>query len=265
MQIHLDTSNEYSRWVSLLKLQAVMTFPALDSDAERRSLLVSAIGEAIATTCEIKPADDAEAHDLAYTRTVLMDDLNELGGVPALARSWPYNQHPVDRDFRSWFAAGAVLGLVWRMHAHHNLPGGASVRKALHILEENPRPMMPGNIKDLRAAFQQWRPVAHICGAFTDEWFRGLAAAKTDDWNEAATAAGQHVANHLERLVAAAEAYYDFGRSFVPQRAKPPEPILSEVAWHLTCDRTYHEPIAPAPLTEADLNAARGYRAPQQL
>lgn len=170
------------------------------------------------------------------------------------------------KEFRSrvggWFAAGLILALVRRMAAHHaDLPGGASVNKAVFILEQVKLPSVPGNRHDLRRAWQTYKPVAHFCAALFD-WF--MIASDHGETPEAVAAALDAELNeNFLAFLSEAEAYLEFGLAYQPPRNKAQTLLSSAETWVLPEYRPWpNSPYKPAPLSGPLLQAALEYRAP---
>jgi hypothetical protein len=189
---------------------------------------------------------------------------DEGGGFTAVAdapRLTDY-QDQMTGQASAWFAAGLILALIRRMATHHtDLPGGASVNKAVFILERVHAPMVPRNSHDLRRAWATYKPVAHFCAALFDFF---MDATEVGD---AASAISAEIERKLREefpaFLALADAYQQFGVAYAPPRAKG-QPILGPTeAWLLPDEKQWPPtPYVPAPFDTRLLDAARAYRAP---
>lgn len=162
----------------------------------------------------------------------------------------------------SWFAAGLILALVRRMAAHHaDLPGGASVNKALFILERVRFPLVPQNERDLRKAWAKYRPVAHFCATLFD-WFM-IAYEHNETPEEVSAALEAELNENFLMFLSEAEAYLEFGLTHRLPRARA-QPLLDPAeTWVLPEYRLWpHSLNEPAPLCGLLLDAAQEYRAP---
>jgi hypothetical protein len=182
-----------------------------------------------------------------------------VAGAPSLAE---YERQMMER-IPAWFAAGLTLALVRRMATHHpDLPGGASVNKALFILEHAHFPVVPRNKLYLRQAWTTYRPVAHFCAALFDLFIECM---------ESSGGAPDRVAAEMRRryddefpgFLATADAYQEFGLGYAPLRAKG-QPILDKSeAWLLPAKKQWEPtPYVPAPFDARLLEIAQTYRAP---
>jgi len=162
----------------------------------------------------------------------------------------------------AWFAAGLILALIRRMATHHSdLPGGASVNKAVFILERIHAPMVPRNSHDLRRAWAEYKPVAHFCASLFDTFMDAMEDCDTP------AATGVEMERKLREefpaFLALSDAYQQFGLTYVPRRAKG-QPILDPAqAWLLPEEKQWAPtPYVPAPFDAQLLAAASAYRAP---
>lgn len=189
---------------------------------------------------------------------------NEVGGHTSVsfARGFRAFQKDFESRVGGWFAAGLILALVRRMAAHHSdLPGGASVNKAVFILERQKLPNLPRNSHDLRKAWTSYKPVAHFCAVLFD-WFM-IAFTHTDSPEEVAAAIEGELNDNFMGFLSEAEAYLTFGLSYQPLRAKAKTLLDPAETWILPQYRPWPEStLKPAPLFGAMLDIARQYRAP---
>lgn len=189
---------------------------------------------------------------------------NEAGGHASVSMAPGFRAFQKDFGGRvgGWFAAGLILALVRRMAAHHaDLPGGASVRKAVFILEQVNLPNVPRNRNDLRRAWETYKPVAHFCAALFD-WF--MIAYEHNETPEQVAAAMDHELNdNFLMFLSEAEAYLEFGLDHRLPRAKAQTLLDPIKTWVLPAYRPWpYSPCGPAPLSGPLLQAALQYRAP---
>ena len=167
-------------------------------------------------------------------------------GIPALEKE-------VASRLPAWIAAGLILALVRRMATHHSgLPGGASVNKAVFILEQVKFPLCPKNSNDLWRAWTMFRSVSHFCAALFDVFER-----------EGLTGFPSAQAGTIRSFLADAEAYQIFGRGYVPLRAKGKAVLGSADTWLVPSTSQWEPtPSVCAPLDHETLAIAKSYRAP---
>jgi hypothetical protein len=181
-----------------------------------------------------------------------------VADAPSLAE---YQQQMMER-VPAWFAAGLILAFVRRMATHHaDLPGGASVNKAVFVIERAGLPMVPRNSKDLRRAWTTYKPVAHFCAALFDIFIECMAAGGAPD--RVAAEMERRLNEEFPGFLATADAYQEFGLAYAPPRAKA-QPILDKAkAWLLPDEKQWEPtPYVPAPFDARLLEIARAYRAP---
>jgi hypothetical protein len=155
-----------------------------------------------------------------------------------------------------WLSAGLILALIRRMAEHHpKLPGGASVKKAVHIIETVKIPMVIRNSRDLRKAWAKYKPVAHFCAALFDRVVR-LAVSSKDD------ASSDGPLDDVMSFLGEAEAYLNFGTSYAALRSE--ETLLDPTeVWFIPEDAAIvSTALVSAPLSGELLAAAQSYRAP---
>lgn len=188
----------------------------------------------------------------------------EAGGYSSVAAAPGFLAFQNDMGARvgHWFAAGLVLALVRRMARHHaDLRGGASVNKAVFILERVPLPLVPRNSHDLRRAWKTYKPVAHFCAALFDLFVTAMLAGNTPE--EAGGMIEERLNEEFLSFLSEAEAYLEFGLSYRLPRAKAQTLLDREETWILPEHRPWPKsPMAPAPLDDTLMRAARQYRAP---
>jgi len=147
------------------------------------------------------------------------------------------------------------------MAAHHSdLPGGASVKKAIYILENSNLPNVTSNRTNLYNAWKRYKPVAHFCAALFD-WF--MIAYEHNETPEQVSAALESELNeNFPMFLAEAEAYLKFGLEHRLPRAKAQTLLDPAETWVLPEYRPWPPSrYEPTPLSGPLLEAALGYRA----
>ena len=202
--------------------------------------------------------------DLMATVDQVGEWFAEAGGHAsvALAPGFSFLQKDMDSRVGHWFAAGLILALVRRMAMHHgDLAGGASVNKAVFILERINLPMVPRNSHDLRKAWKTYKPVAHFCAALFD-WFM-IAMNTGGNPEEIAAILEEQLNEEFLMFLAEAESYMDFGLSYRPPRAKAQTLLNPEDTWILPEHRPWlKSPMVPVPFDDLLMRTAKEYRAP---
>jgi hypothetical protein len=148
------------------------------------------------------------------------------------------------------------------MAAHHaDLPGGASVNKAVFILERVHQPGVPRNSHDLRKAWKTYKSVAHFCAALFDLF---LTAFLHGGGPEAVAARIEDRLNYeFPLFLSEAEAYMEFGLAYRPRRAKAQALLDRDETWILPKDRPWPKSsLVLLPFDDILMRAAREYRAP---
>lgn len=245
---------------------AVMAWPT-DEETRRRYIatvmahnlgLLSAAVKAMPDPAEapdwfetLEAVEEVEA--AVNTEAVITDWLDDAGGLLQVTTGpgLPGFEKEAGSKMGGWFAAGLILALIRRMATHHaDLPGGASVNKAVFMLECVKAPMLPRNSHDLRRAWATFKPVAHLGAALFDAMIREEPCPL-------------HPGTCMRAFLADAEAYQQFGLQHVPARAKG-APILDPGSTWLLPSPPQWPPTryVPAPLDDRLLAAARQYRAP---
>lgn len=169
-------------------------------------------------------------------------------------------------DFQSrvggWFAAGLILALVRRMAAHHaDLPGGASINKALFILQQVQLPGVPRNSFGLREAWRMYKPVSHFCAVLFDLFMIAYERNETPD--QVAAALETELSDNFLMFLAKAEGYLGSGLTHQPLRAKAQTLLNPVETWVLPQHRMWPDlHSTPSPLSGPLLEAALEYRAP---
>lgn len=189
---------------------------------------------------------------------------DEAGGhaTVSMAPGFRFFETDMKKRIGVWFAAGLILALVRRMAAHHaDLPGGASVNKAVFILERVKLPNVPRNNHDLRKAWTTYKPVAHFCAVLFD-WFI-IAMLHNDTPEEVGHAMEDELNESFTMFLSQAEAYLEFGLSYAPPRTKGQTLLAPKETWILPQYRPWPEAMStPQPLTGDLLAAALEYKAP---
>ncbi len=165
----------------------------------------------------------------------------------------------------AWFAAGMILALVRRMATHHaDLPGGASVKKAVYILERVNIPIIPHNRKDIRLAWTTYKPVAHFCAALLDLFVECFLEGGGPD--RIGAEMERRLNEEFPGFLARADAYQEFGITYAPPRTKGQTILDKAEAWLLPDKKQWEPtPYVPAPFDDRLLEIARAYRAPIPL
>ncbi len=188
----------------------------------------------------------------------------EAGGHASVAHAPGFQSFQKDMSSRlgHWFAAGLILALIRRMAKHHgDLPGGASVNKAVFILERVNLPMVPRNSHDLRKAWRTYKPVAHFCAALFDWFMIALNTGGTPE--EIAAVLEEQLNDEFLMFLSEAEAYMEFGLSYRPPRAKAQTLLDPEDTWILPEHRPWMKsPMVPLPFDDLLMGVAKEYRAP---
>lgn len=167
----------------------------------------------------------------------------------------------INRDI---LAAGLALVLIRQMSVHHaDLPGGASVNKAMYLLEKMPKELpLPHNMRDLRRAWSNYKPVLHFCAAFFECYMRADMK-RHGDQKEIQCDFDELMTYRFPEFLSLVDTYQRFGTSFIPARAKGEALIDPETAWLLPEQKQWPIIDHPAsPLGGWMLEAAKNYRAP---
>lgn len=263
-----------------LAVRAVMAWPDPADDQFRRGYVATVFSIHLA---EIKaeleslpdpiaakgwPATIRAVHQHERVRAAYDEvhaQFEEAGGHAVASRAPGIGAFNLDFSRRvfDWFAAGLVLSLVQRMAAHHSdLPGGASVNKAIFILEKGIIPLIPRNSHDLRRAWSTYKPVAHFCAVLFD-WFC-IAMQGGGKPEKIASVLDEQLNENIIMFLCEAEAYLEFGLSYKPQRAKAQSLLNPDEIWNLPQDRPWPKSqTKPGPLVGPLLDAALEYRAPR--
>ena len=264
-------------WRAQLDVRAVMAWP---DDVEARRHYIATLMSTCLAELERSGANLPEPlMGESWEETIAAIEVNEdwlttvdqiggwfveAGGNSAVALAPGFHAFQKDMDSRvgQWFAAGLILALIRRMATHHqDLPGGASVNKAVFILERVSLPMVPRNSHDLRKAWKTYKPVAHFCAALFD-WFI-IAMESGDTPEEIGAVMEEKLNNEFLMFLSEAEAYMEFGLGYRPPRAKAQALLDPEKTWTLPEHRPWSpSPMKPAPFDDLIMRVAREYRAP---
>ncbi len=181
------------------------------------------------------------------------------GGFKTASESQPYSKQQNDllHQIPKILNVDMALDLVWAMDAHHQgtLPGGASLNKALAILRD-PRWRVPISETSLRTAWSRYKPVAHLCAAFSLA-FRQAELEDPDELDEQMKSA---YVEQLDVTLSVAAAYQRFAIGFKPHGQDQPLLDPKEI-WLLRGIEAYDSFIPPPMLPEL-LAIAEAYRAP---
>ena len=196
-----------------------------------------------------------------YADDWVKERFHEVGGFTAVANARGLQVYNQDINARAsdWLTTGLILGLIFRMAVNHpDLRGGASVNKALHLVEQLKLPQLPHNRKDLLKAWKRYKPVAHFCAAF----FYIFNEARAEKPDGVAAEVERRLQSEFPTFIAVADAYQRFGRSYAAASSR--QPLLDpEKTWLLPPERTWPAiEFVPTPLDSRLLELARGYAAP---
>ena len=262
-----------------LAVRTVMAWPDPADEQSRREYIATLMSMHLADLkAKRDTLPDAQAAD-GWEETILaieqheallasQDEVEEwfdgAGGHTSVSMAPGFGAFQKDFESRvgGWFAAGLILALVRRMAAHHSdLPGGASVNKAVFILERVKLPNVPRNSHDLRKAWKTYKPVAHFCAVLFD-WFM-IAFTHNQTPEEVGIAMEGELNDNFMMFLSEAEAYLEFGLGHQPLRAKGQSLLDPAETWILPQYRPWPEsPFKPQPLSGPMLEAALDYRAP---
>lgn len=262
-----------------LAMRSVMAWPDPANEAARQ--------EYVATLMSMRLADlKAKRHTLpdpraaqGWEETILAVESHEaLTHAQELFEAWfdavgghaSVSMAPGFRAFQSdfrarlggWFAAGLILALVRRMAEHHgDLRGGASVNKAVFILENAKQPYVTSKRSELYNAWKTYKSVAHF-GAALYDWFL-IACEHNETPEEVAVAFQGELDGNFPMFLSEAEAYLEFGLAYQPPRNKAQTLLDPAETWALPQQRLWPDsPYKPAPLSGPQLQAALEYCAP---
>ena len=201
----------------------------------------------------------SDRDDEPEARSLVRGWLRRAGGFRTASEKDSYSkqQNDVLRQIPKMLNVGMALDLVWAMDAHHRetLTGGASFNKALAILR-GPMSDFPVSETSLRAAWSRYKPVAHLCAAFSLA-FREALREDPDELDERMKSAYHE---ELDVTLSVAAAYQRFAISFTPHGQDQPLLDPQEI-WSLRGIEA-HESFVSPPLLPELLAVAEAYRAP---
>jgi hypothetical protein len=201
--------------------------------------------------------------DLRSTISVMETWFQIVGGFGAVAQasSLAHYEKEVKGEIGRQFGAGLILALIRRMAEHHaDLPGGASVNKAIFVCERVKAPLVPRNQRDLRKAWTDYKPSSHLCAALFDVFISAIS--ENDDAEMSGNAIRDYLTEQFPCFLSMAFQYQSFGTTYIPPRAKKPLLDPSET-WMIPDNQTIPRlNIRPVPLGERMLAAAKCYKAP---
>jgi hypothetical protein len=181
------------------------------------------------------------------------------GGFKTASESDPYTkqQNAMLQQIPKMLTVGMALDLVWAMDAHHRaLLGGASINKALAILQD-PISSAPMSERSLRGTWSRYKPVAHFCSAFAVA-FQLARDGERDEIDERMKSAYHEKLDVTLSLVAA---YQRFAMGFTPHGQS--RPLLDPQEIWLLRGIEAQESFVPPPLPPEALAVAEAYEAPR--
>jgi hypothetical protein len=173
--------------------------------------------------------------------------LAEAPGLDALVNE-------TEKNVRGWITAGYILFMVFLMDKFHSkeLRGGASVSKAVELLENHSGTNIPGNRKDIMNCWSDFKPVSHFGAALNilSVAMQGDAGALGNLFNEAPG-----------RILSIAKVFQEFGLRFKAHGKAAS--ILPDVStW--TIPEDFLLPTSPLnfePLSAENLEILKAYKA----
>lgn len=206
-----------------------------------------------------------ESHEaLTHAQELFEAWFDAVGGHASVSMARGFRAFQSDFQARvgEWFAAGLILALIRRMAAHHgDLRGGASVNKAVFILENAKQLYVTSKRTELYNAWKMYKGVAHF-GAALYDWFI-IACEHNETPEEVAAAFQGELDGNFPMFLSEAEAYLKFGLTHRLPHAKAQKLLDPAETWVLPQQRLWpSSPYQPAPLSGPQLQAALEYRAP---
>ncbi|MDD3182192.1 MAG: hypothetical protein PHD48_05240 [Alphaproteobacteria bacterium] len=273
-----DISAQHDKYHASQVIRTVIAWP-YDEVARRRymaTLMASHLAEIQETAKHLPDPSKVEGwvetikavhmwEDLKTAEAVFTRWFEENGGFESIVDADSFQTYVVQmtKSAKDHFSAGIILCLIRRMAAHHaDLPGGASVNKAVFIIENDKmfNGLVHRNSNDLRRAWSTYKPVAHLCASTFDIFAETVVQYQKPEMIEAVM--NGKLIDELPDFLMRAAAYQKFGLSYIPPRAKETLLNLDDV-WLLPEKRQWPEnDYAPMPLDEAFLTLAHSYRAP---
>jgi hypothetical protein len=191
------------------------------------------------------------------------DWFRRAGSFKTASESDPYSkqQNAMLQQIPKMLTVGRALGLVWAMDVHHRaLPGGASLNKALAILQA-PLFGLPLSKRTLRSVWSHYKPVAHFCAAFEVAFHLACNGAVDDDEIDERMKHAYH--EELDVTLSLIAAYERFATGFIPYSQS--EPLLDPQEIWLLRGIEPHGSFVPPPLLPDELAIAEAYQAPRKL
>ncbi len=252
-----------------IAIRAVMAWPDPADEKSRREYVATVMAKHL-VELEAKrntlahPSSTEQHQAWVLEHNTFKEWYEDAGGLAAVtaASGLPFFEKEMQKRVNAWFAAGLILKLVRRMAAHHSdLPGGASINKAVFMHERLKLPNIPRNSHDLRKAWKTYKPVAHFCAVLLD-WF-AIALTHNDSAEEVGRVLEAELNENFMMFLSQAEAYLEFGLSYQLPRSKAKTLLDPKETWILPQYRPWPEALGrPEPLTGELLEIAREYRAP---
>jgi hypothetical protein len=244
----------------------------LDTALERLELAADVIGVMV----HPRSKTDRRRRRTALARTILgMRDRDDEPDTLAQVRAWfqqagsfktdaeadtyGKQQNVMLQQMPKMLAVGRALTLVWAMDLHHRaLPGGASLNKALAILQA-PIAGRSMSERSLRSAWSRYKPVAHFCAGL-EVAFR-LACDGAPDEHEIDERMKHAYHEELNVTLSLVAAYERFATGFIPYSQS--EPLLDPHGIWLLRGIEPHALFLPRPLRPNELTLAEAYQAPR--
>jgi hypothetical protein len=203
-------------------------------------------------------ADELEALELVKSW------FKRAGGFKTASQADPYYKQQIAilrRQLPHILAAGTALHLVWAMDAHHRtqLAGGASLSKAIAIMRDFP--VWPSIISErgLWSAWSRYKPVAHLCAAFTFAFHEAFRAPPVEIDERLKVAYDQE----LRATLSMAAAYERFASAFRPYGNE--RPLLAPPEMWSLLGIAVDETFIPPPLLPEMLAVAQSHQAPANI
>jgi hypothetical protein len=204
----------------------------------------------------------SDRDDELEARLQVKDWFRRAGSFTTASESDPYSkqQTAMLQQIPKMLTVGLALDLVWAMDVHHlGLPGGASLNKALAILQ-HPICGFPTSERGLRTAWSRYKPVVHLCAAFRFAFEEARRKGAPDELDERMKCAYHE---GLEETLSIAATYQRFGAGFMPQGQR--RPLLDPEEIWLLRGIEAHESFVPEPLAPEVLAVAEAYEAPRNV
>jgi hypothetical protein len=201
----------------------------------------------------------SDRHDEPEALLQVKDWFRRAGSFKTASESDPYSkqQTAMLQQIPKMLTVGLALDLVWAMDVHHRgLPGGASLNKALAILQ-HPMFGFPTSERSLRSAWSRYKPVVHLWAAFRLAYEEAREGAP-DELDERMKCAYHE---RLDETLSIAATYQRFGAGFMPQGQR--RPLLEPEEIWLLRGIEPHESFVPEPLAPEVLAVAEAYEAPR--